>query len=53
MDESPDQRAGKLERPSKRALKKPAAVSANKRLELQTRKVLGKHYANKYRSGRG
>jgi hypothetical protein len=25
----------------------------NKRLTAQTRKILGKHYANKYRTGRG
>jgi hypothetical protein len=25
----------------------------NQRLTAQTRKILGKHYANKYRSGRG
>jgi hypothetical protein len=25
----------------------------NKRLAAQTRKILGKHYANKYRTGRG
>jgi hypothetical protein len=27
----------------------PAAVTTNKRLADQTRKILGKHYANKYR----
>jgi hypothetical protein len=27
-------------------------AGANKRIDLQTRKVLGKHYANKYRIGR-
>ncbi len=30
--------------------KKP--VKGNKRLTAQTRKILGKHYANKYRTGR-
>lgn len=27
-------------------------VKGNKRLTAQTRKILGKHYANKYRTGR-
>jgi hypothetical protein len=34
-------------RPQKESGKLPAA--ANKRLTQQTRKILGKHYANKYR----
>ncbi len=28
-------------------------ASANKQIGAQTRKLLGKHYANKYRTGRG
>jgi len=35
--------------------KKPALTPAgvNRRLTIQTRKLLGKHWANKYRHGRG
>jgi hypothetical protein len=29
------------------------AGAENKQLAAQTRKILGKHYANKYRTGRG
>jgi hypothetical protein len=36
-------------KPQKRRAKAPAAT-ANKRLAEQTRKILGKHYASKYRT---
>jgi hypothetical protein len=35
-------------KPQRRGAKAPAAT-ANKRLAEQTRKILGKHYASKYR----
>ena len=31
---------------------KKLQVAENKQIALQTRKILGKHYANKYRIGR-
>lgn len=40
----------------KRAPRKAHAApgpAVNKRLTAQNRKLLGKHYANKYRTGRG
>jgi S-adenosylmethionine hydrolase len=41
--------AGKPPRPKPRKGAAPPAAGGNKRLADQTRKILGKHYANKYR----
>jgi hypothetical protein len=53
MTDPREQEPGKAGRPKKRTLRQKPAEGENKRLGLQTRKVLGKHYANKYRTGRG
>jgi|APTNR8051073442_1049403.scaffolds.fasta_scaffold36378_3 hypothetical protein len=53
MGESDGQDGSRPPRAKKHALRQPKDTAANKRLGLQTRKLLGKHYANKYRSGRG
>jgi hypothetical protein len=49
----PGKPASRAKAPPPVAPRKARGATPNPRLAEQTRKVLGKHYASKYRTGRG